>query len=172
MCLLGLMGLASCDQDTNLYPVRGAVLKPGETVEATNNNGKVRISYVTAEKRRYEWDGRSRVITMISREEPFDKKLGLYEPADSWGFEFWQERLVVQESVISFENLDQVYAFLRQSKDYMKWVYTDDGLVIGFGRTPARKQINIDLWQLLVREQKPEGLVGARPEDIVMRREK
>jgi hypothetical protein len=103
---------------------------------------------------------------MIPREEPFDRKLGLYEPADSWGFVFWKERLVVQESVIDFENLDEIEAFLRQTKDYMDWVYSSDGLVVGFGRTPARKQVNIDLWQLLLRGEKPKELTGSKSDAI------
>jgi len=164
--LFGLISVAACDHNPNVTPVRDAVLKSGETVEATNSNGKVKISYVTAQKRRYEWNGRSRVITMIPREEPFDGKLGLYEPADSWGFVFWKERLVVQESVINFANLNEVDAFLRQTKDYMDWVYSSDGLVVGFGRTPARNQVNIDLWQLLLRGEKPKQLSGSKSDAI------
>jgi hypothetical protein len=103
---------------------------------------------------------------MIPRQDVFDRKLGLYEPADSWGFLFWRERLVVQESVINFENLDQVQAFLMQSKDYMDWVYSEDGLVVGFGRNSARRQINIDLWQILLNGKKPESLTGTGRERI------
>ena len=142
--------------------VRNAVLKPGETVEAYNSTGKVRISYIDATKRRYQWDGRSQLVAMIPREEVFDGKLGLYEPADSWGLSFWKDRLVVQESVINFESVAAIEAFLLQSRDYMNWVYSDDGLVVGFGRTPARKQINIDLWQLLLHGEKPKKLKGAQ----------
>ena len=48
----------------------------------------------------------------------------------------------------------------------MDWVYTNDGLVIGFGRTPVRKQINIDLFQFLLLRQKQGAIAGARPDNI------
>ena len=148
--------------------MKGAVLSQGQSVEATNKNGKVRISYVSTMRRQYEWDGRSRVVKMIARAEPFAGKLGLYEPASSWGLNPFEIRLVVEEASIDFNNEDQIYAFLKQSSSYMDWIFTSDGLVVGFDRTPSRKQINIDVWQILLRGQKPVGLVGARPEHIVL----
>ena len=166
IALLGTIGIASCKPNSDEIPVRNAILKPGETVEANNSNGKVRIAYVAATKRRYEWNEKSRVVTLIPREEIFDGKLGLYEPANAWALPFSKDRLVVQESIINFENLSEIEAFLVQSKDYMDWVYNDDGLVVGFGRTPARRQIDIDLWQLLLHGKKPTGLSGARPDRI------
>ena len=162
LALLGVIGIAACNQDTSEVPVKNAVLKPGETVEANNTNGRVRITYVSATKRRYEWDNKSREVNLIPREEIFDGKLGLYEPADGWASSFRNDRLVVQESIINFESASEIDAFLVQSKDYMNWVYTDHGLVVGFGRTPARRQINIDLWQLLVQGQKPKELKGSQ----------
>src|SRR5262249_15743487 len=103
--------------------VRGAVLSPGQTVEATTDNGKVRISYVSSVKRKYEWDEKERLVKMIPRPEPFQGKLGLYNPAASWGLNPGGTRLVVQESVINFHSEAEVSAFLRQSSDYMKWVF-------------------------------------------------
>jgi len=148
--------------------VKGAVLSPGQSVEASNKNGNVRISYLSPIKRKYEWDRRSRIVKMIAREKPFQGKLGLYEPADSWGLNPFKIRLVVQESVLDFDSIDQIYAFLRQSSAYMDQVYTSDGLVVGFGRTPARNQIDFDLWQILLRGRKPTDLRGARPNLITL----
>ncbi|PYL58067.1 MAG: hypothetical protein DMF30_03950 [Verrucomicrobia bacterium] len=84
----------------------------------------------------------------------------------------FETRLVVEEASIDFGKEDQIYAFLKQSSAYMDWVYTSDGLVVGFGRTPSRKQSNIDLWQILLRGQKPVGLIGARREQIVLTEQK
>ena len=162
IALLGVIAIAACNRNSDEIPVRNAVLKPGEAVEANNSNGKVRITYVAATKRRYEWDEKSRVVTLIPREEIFGGKLGLYEPADAWALPFRKDRLVVQESIINFESVSEIEAFLVQSKDYMDWIYSDDGLVVGFGRTPARRQVDIDLWQLLLQGQKPTKLKGAQ----------
>jgi len=166
--MLGLMFVTGCNVASKEPAVNGAVLSPGQSIEASNKNGKVRISYVTSVKRKYEWDGRAKIIKMIPRKEPFSGRLGLYQPASSWGLNPFEIRLVAQEAAINFDNEDQIYAFLRQSSDYMDWVYTNNGLVVGFGRTPSRKQINIDLWQILLHGQKPNGLIGAKPEHIVV----
>lgn len=164
--LVGLLCVASIKSYAANRPVKSTVLSPSQSVEATNKNGKVKISYVSSIKRKYEWDGRSRVVKMILREESFQGRSGLYDPADSWGLNPFEIRLVVEESTVDFDNEDQIYAFLRQSSNYMDWVYTSDGLVVGFARTPARKQINIDLWQILLRGKKPNGLKGAKQNAI------
>ena len=166
--LIGSMFVTGCNVASEEPTVNGAVLFPGQSIEASNRNGKVRISYVTSVKRKYEWDGRVKIVKLIPRKEPFGGRLGLYQPASSWGLNPFEIRLVAQEAAINFASEDQIYAFLRQSSDYMDWVYTNNGLVVGFGRTPSRKQINIDLWQILLRGQKPNGLIGAKPEDIVV----
>ena len=166
--LLGLMFVTGCNIASEEPVVNGAVLFPGQSIEASNKNGKVRISYVTSVKRKYEWDGRVKIVKMIPRKEPFGGRLGLYNPASSWGLNPFEIRPVVEEATINFDSEDQIYAFLRQSSDYMDWVFTNNGLVVGFGRTPSRKQINIDLWQILLRGRKPNGLIGAEPEHIVV----
>lgn len=162
---LGSINLLSCSGSKN-NAVKETVLSPGQSVEATNKYGTVRLSYVSPVKRKYEWDGKSRIVKMIVRDEPFQGKLGLYEPADSWVFLSTKTRLVVQEAVRHFDNEEQIKAALIEGSAVMDWVYTNDGLVIGFGRSPARRQINIDLFQFLLRGQKPSTLAGARPSNI------
>jgi hypothetical protein len=164
--LIGILSIAACNMANKEPPVRGEVLGPDQRVEAVNKNGKVTISYVTAATRKYEWDGKGKVVKMIPRDEPFQGKLGLYQPSESWGLNPFEVRIVAEEAVIDFKNEDEMYAFLRQSDSYLDWVYTTDGLVVGFGKAPSRKQINIDLYQLLVRGKKPIGLKGARQNAI------
>jgi hypothetical protein len=103
---------------------------------------------------------------MIPRPEPFEGRWGLYEPADTLIFFVPDTRLVVEESVIDFENYDEIYAFLYQGSAVEDWVYTPDGLVVGFGRSPERFQINVDLYQILIHGKRPIALRGARPSNI------
>jgi hypothetical protein len=103
---------------------------------------------------------------MIPRREPFQGKLGLYEPADSGGSNQSETLLVVEESVRDFENKEQVKAALIEGSALMDWIYSDDGLVVGFTRTPSRNQV--DLYQFLIHGQKPTALPGARPDRIRM----
>lgn len=156
-CMLG------CSQPDE---IKGAVLSQGQIVEATNKNGTVKISYANPVKRKYVWNGKSRVVKMIPRREPFQGKLGLYEPADSSGLNQSETRLVVEESVREFENEAQVKAALVEGSAIMDWTYTDDGLVVGFAIVPSRNQVNVDLYQFLIHGQKPIAIPGARPDRI------
>lgn len=155
--------LNGCQEDESL--VRETVLSRGQSVEMTNKNGTIKISYVSPTKRRFEWDSESRMVPMIPRMERFNGKLGLYEPADSLA---WPSvtRLVVEESVRNFDTESAIKTALIEGSAIMDWVYTNDGLVVGFGRTPARKQIDVDVFQFLLRGQKPSDLAGARPNQI------
>src|SRR5438477_5606027 len=113
--LLGLMFVTGCNIASEEPVVNGAVLFRGQSIEASNKNGKVRISYVTSVKRKYEWDGRVKIVKMIPRKEPFRGRIGLYNPASSWGLNPFEIRLVVEEAAINFDSEDKIYAFLRQS---------------------------------------------------------
>lgn len=153
-------------------PVREAVLGAGESITATNKFGTVRVSHVASTKRRFEWDKQTEVVTMIPREERFMGKLGLYEPAGRFGPSLPGDvRLVVEEATRDFEDYRQVYAVLYEGSAVMDWVYTRDGLVVGFSRTPERgNQINVDVYQFLVQGQKPRDLKGAREEAVHLTR--
>jgi hypothetical protein len=48
----------------------------------------------------------------------------------------------------------------------MDWVYTSDGLLVGFSRSPEREQINVDIRQLTIHGRKPMALRGARDRAI------
>src|ERR1700730_2489128 len=165
LCLTGV----SCRQQTSDARVRETVLSKGQIVEATNKNGKIRISYVSPSKRRYEWDDQQRIIRLKVRLEPFQGKLGIYEPADAWIPFSTGTRLVIEEAVREFENEEQIKAALVEGANHMDWVYTNDGLVVGFGRTPTRRQISVDLWQFLLQGKKPSSLIGASPDRIVLK---
>jgi hypothetical protein len=145
-------------------------LAEGQTVEVTNKNGTIRISYVSPIKRKYEWDNQQRIVKLTARSEPFRGRLGIYDPADAWAILPFRTRLVVEEAVRNFEGEGQMRAALVESNSIMDWVYTDTGLVVGFGRTPARRQINVDLWQFSLQGKKPNNLTGARPDRIVLKR--
>jgi hypothetical protein len=165
--LILLACMLDCSQpDEN--EVKGAVLSQGQIVEATNKNGTVKISYVNPIERKYVWNGKSRVVKMIPRREPFQGKLGVYEAADSSDINQSETRLVVDESVREFENEEQVKSALMEGGAIMDWTYTDDGLVVGFAIVPSRNQVNIDLYQFLIRGQKPIAIPGARPDRIRM----
>ena len=164
LVLLSVTSLTGCDFLNN-EQVKESVLQPGQIVEANNRNGTIKITYIGLTKRQYEWEGERRVVRLQARQEPFLGQLGLYDPADAWIFSH-ETRLVLEEAIRKFETEDQIKAALVQSSAYTDWVYTPDGLVVGYGRNPARRQIDIDVYQFLLRGKKPSGLAGARPDQI------
>jgi hypothetical protein len=140
--------LASCSSQE--APVRDPVLVPGQVVDAKNASGEVRVSYVSARQRRYQWDGETRVVTMKARPEPFLGKRGLYNPAPGFSTPPGATRLVVDESKLRFANYSEAREYLWPEARTMDWAYLPDGLVLGFARFPGRNQINIDLFQIYI----------------------
>ncbi len=45
-----------------------------------------------------------------------------------------------------FKNMEEVKAKLYESSAVMDWVYTDDGLVVGFRKDTTSKAVNIDVY--------------------------
>src|SRR5207249_3713450 len=113
----------SCRRERNEGSVREAVLSVGQTVEAINKNGKVRISYVSPLRRKYEWDTEHRTVGLKPRRERFDGKLGIYDPADAWIFNLRKIRLVLDEATRNFDSDERARAALVESSAYMDWVY-------------------------------------------------
>jgi hypothetical protein len=166
-CVLAC-ALTACD-GSPAPPVREVVLHPGESVQATNKFGSVRVTYVSPLKRKFEWDGQSRVVEMIARPEPWLGELGIYDPASCQVIVIalcQTPRLVVAEAVHDFGSYDQLYAFVYEGSAVMDWVYTSDGLLVGFGRSPGRKQVSVDVRQLTIHGRKPTALRGARDRDV------
>lgn len=168
LCAVAL-AIAGCARSPET-PVREAVLQPGEVIEASNKFGTVRVAYVSPREREFTWDGQSRTIKMIARPEPFLDELGLYEPAACFPIFCRFPRLVVREARHDFPNYEALYKFVYAGSAVMDWAYTSDGLLVGFGRTPEREQINVDVRQLTVRGQKPFDLRGARDGNVRLHR--
>jgi hypothetical protein len=142
----------------------GGVLSPGQSVEATNKYGSIKITYVSAVRRKYEWGYHSKVIRLRPRGVAFRGMMGLYDPGDT--NDLYAERLIIQESELDLENYDEAYKFLLSSVGSNDWVYTSDGLVVGFNVTPGQPAVHVNLFQLLVRGERPHRLRGARPDSI------
>jgi hypothetical protein len=70
-------------------------------------------------------------------------------------------RAVVEEGQQHFDTADAAVAWVK-ARQWMPYVYTNDGLVVGWDTTiPERKQLNVEVWQLLVAGSRPTQLGGA-----------
>ena len=171
-CIAGFVVMLMCALPMNLraaVEIREVVMVPGMTIEASNKNGVVSIRYVNPRKREYRWNGKRQVVRMIAREERFLGKLGIYNPASTWCLFTIRPRLVVQESIRDFASMDEISRFLIEGSAHMDWVYTPDGLTVGFGESPPRHEVGVSVWQILLNGEKPKDIPGARPDQIKVR---
>jgi hypothetical protein len=178
-CLVSLLLLleSGCDSRPPATP-RETVMEPGMVITATNKNGTVTVTCLGPAKRKYEADGNVAVRDLTPRPDRFEYEgqigqgiLGLYDPATT----LWpslRPRWVLQEAERHFRSQEEAMRFLVMSRDFLDWVYTPDGLVIGFGRDPRRgNQYNVEVYQFYVGGKKPQGLSGARPEKLHISKE-
>jgi hypothetical protein len=135
---------------------------PGDTVTATTAVGTIQIRADEWLKRSYSWEGATRSVVMRPRDERWDGSLGIYYPGSG---RHWEEhngitRGVVQEGQHHFDSVEAAMVWIRK-QEWMPYVYRNDGLMVGWTKLPAREQLNVDLWQILVNGRKPTTLPGA-----------
>lgn len=129
------------------------VLEPGMSIMFQNQNGFGTIKYLGPCRRYFELSsGISRAVELTPRKQPFLGKLGVYDPAGRWFYETWrpQHRLVIDESQRHFENAEQIWAELQEGRDVYKWVWNDQGFVVGFVADPVRYQTNVSVYRFMI----------------------
>ena len=149
------------------------VMSPGMKITATTPVGKITITAGKGLKRSYTWEGATRSVEMTPRDERWYGSLGLYFPGPG---EHWKEhkgitRGVVEEGQQHFKTAQQARQWLAGRK-YMPYVYRGDGLVVGWQKVPARKQLNVEVWQIFINGKKPARLPGSSDDKIVVERPK
>ena len=165
--------LSGCDKreaPTIPYPYTKLAMQPGMVIAARNKNGTVYIEYLSPLERRYKWNGHDEKRTLIPRKASWLGFLGAYDPATAYIWEIFSPRIVAEDSQINFATMEDAEKWLYQGSAVMDWVYTDDGLVIGFAKTSSRNQVNIEVYQFYIDGEKPSGLKGSRPENIKVTR--
>ena len=126
------------------------VMPPNTTITATTKEGTITIKSGKGLKRYYTWDGATRSVVMWPRPERWYGSFGLYYPGPGshWASNHGVTRGVLQEGRQSFNTQEEAEAWLK--KNWLPCVYNDSGLVVCFGKSPARKQINVDVWQIYI----------------------
>ena len=69
---------------------------------------------------------------------------------------------MVQEGQQHFQTVDQALAWIATQKKWIPVVYRNDGLLVGWRKNPERKQLNVEVWQLLVARRQAEHAPGRR----------
>ena len=145
-------------------------MPPGSEITANTAWGTIKVRAGDQYKRTYLWGRCERSLTMEPRGERWHGSLGIYWPGS--GFH-WREcegvaRAVVEEGQQHFDTVAAALSWLRARGEWMPYVHTNVGLVVGWRTVvPDRKQLNVEVWQLLVAGRKPTELEGATDSAIV-----
>ena len=115
---------------------------------------------------------------MWPREKRWYGSLGIYfpGPGDHWNEHNGITRGVVEEGQQHFETPEQALKWIDEHKStkyvggrpFMHYAYRNDGLMVGWSKTPERKQLNVEVWQIYIDGKKPTKLAGSDDEKIVM----
>jgi hypothetical protein len=128
------------------------------------------IRALTERKRQYQWNSQHRTMKLMPRRKRWNGLLGLYNP----GSEILpitllnRTRIAAQGAQLHFESESETLEWLRGQRP-MKWVYTSQGLAAGWFETPARNQVNVDVYQIYINRKNPVNLPGSNDDAIQVR---
>lgn len=152
-------------------------IRAGQTVRGSGTTtfktewGPVTLPNPDTYQRTYRWAGCQGTVGLTPRTERWHGSLGISFPGT--GFH-WREcggvaRAVVEEGQQHFDTIDQAMEWIEKQRSAMPHVYRNDGLVVGWGTViPDRKELNVEVWQLLIGGSKPTTLPGATDAAITM----
>jgi hypothetical protein len=123
----------------------------GTRITAHTPSGTIAITAGPGRKRSYTWEGATRSVVMDARSERWYGSLGLYYPGpgDHWKPHRGITRGVVEEGQQHFKTIAEAMRWIREHR-YLPLVYRNDGLAVGWSKTPERQQLNVEVWQIYV----------------------
>lgn len=145
------------------------VMTPGMEITAQTANGEIKIRAGQNYERFYTWNSATRSAKLWPRKQRWWGSLGIYYPGpgEHWKSNGGISRGVLNEGVLWFKTVDDATNWVMRAR----WpgndcVFADDGLLIGFGKVPARKQVNVDVWQIMIAGEKPQTLPGSKNDSV------
>jgi hypothetical protein len=147
------------------------VMTPGMQITARTAKGEITIRAGEKYERFYTWDSATRSAKLEPRWERWYGSLGIVNrepvPWRRWKSNKGITRGVLEEGVLWFKTVDGALAWVKRAQSTGEdYVYTRNGLVIGWVKILPRKQLNVDVWQFMIDGKKPESLPGSR-DDLV-----
>ena len=149
------------------------MMAPGMRITATTTAGTIAITANDDLTRAYTWDGATRAIKMEPRAITTGRwfgSLGLFFPGPG---EHWRDhrgitRCVTEEGQRHFETVDEALKWIDGMRDSHPCSYRDDGLLVGWCKNLGRNQLDVAVWQVLIKGKKPKQLPGANNDKIVV----
>lgn len=165
--MLSLMSLRGASRAADV-PVE-AVLKPGMEIKFRNESGRGSVSYVSPLQRKFTLMGHVEVMRMIARKERFLGQLGLYNPGARGIYSSDRSpRVVAIEAEMHFKSLGEALAFMIEGSAIMKWVYNEDGYVVGFSSSPQRNQVNVTVYRYFINGVPARSMPGFNNGSVIV----
>jgi hypothetical protein len=166
-----LAAMASCQGPPKDRPIpveNEVVMEPGSRITAKTPAGTIVIGAGQGLRRSYTWNGATRAVEMLPRDERWYGSLGIYfpGPGNHWVEHEGITRGVVEEGQQHFNSTDDALAWLKV-QNWQPHVWNSTGLVVGWRTVPERRQLNVDVWQVYVAGKKPADFPGADDEAIL-----
>lgn len=170
--LLLLLALVSvqCAQSSE-FPVKDSpipagceiVMAPNTKITATTPVGTIQIVSGSGLMRTYTWEGETRSVEMWARTKRWMGSKGMYfpGPGEHWNPVNGITRGVLEEGVQNFRSTSSALKWIENHSCRQNVIYRNDGLLVCWDKDSHRKQLNVDLLQILINNKKPKELRGA-----------
>jgi hypothetical protein len=140
-----------------------AVMSEGMTIDVTCVSGSMKIEAGKKYVRTYSWNGKIKTFSLYPRSKRWDGSKGLHRPSGDR-----EMHVVLEEGQQHFSSQEEIYPWLCWQNYGCRrdlW-YTSDGLVVAWEEQqhPVIKKysaLSVEVWQLYVNGNKPQGLKGA-----------
>lgn len=136
------------------------VMTEGMIIEAKNEYGKIAIEATSDTNRIVFWDDKKDNIALSYRKKRWNGSLGAYNPGGGS-----RHYLIVEEGQQFFCSEKETMEWIKWQKTIMNYVYTSDGLLIGFDIANAKNKsydiLKVKIWQIYINKNKPIQLPGA-----------
>lgn len=163
LAIVSLAFLAGCAFAPD-NPDSELVMAPGMVIEAINKQGTLRIEYVGKYTRRYSWDGHVKTFRYMPRQDRWYGSLGMYRPYGDGSM-----HAVLEEGQQHFSSAREAYAWLAKEERFMEYVWTNDGVAVGWKQQARPKDgtlaLTVEVWQIFV-NGKRVVLKGSSPSKI------
>ncbi len=141
----------------------------GMRIAATTSVGTIKVTALDELTRSYTWEGATRAVQMVPRPKRWYGSLGLFFPGPG---EHWRDhkgitRCVTEEGEQRFKSVEEAQEWIKK-RTWMPFVYRDDGLMVGWNKNFPRKQLSVEVWQILIDGKKPTQLPGSENQKIVV----
>ena len=153
--------------------VHELVMPEGTRLVAETDLGPLSIVSGPGYERTYTWDqnGCSRSVVQWPRSERWYGAYGIYfpGPGDHWAACNGIARGVLEEAQMHFASAANALAWIEYRQSFCRpesgytcsMRYTNDGLVVVFGKVMARRQLDVGVYQIYINGVKPGNLTGA-----------